>query len=40
MNQDVLKQLYKEYTGAEATEIIELPSSGSNRIYGAAKIGP
>ena len=39
MNQDVLKQLYKEYTGAEATEIIELPSSGSNRHYFRLKDG-
>lgn len=33
MNQEVLKQLYLQTTGTEATEIIELPSSGSNRHY-------
>ncbi|MGN0214775.1 MAG: phosphotransferase [Muribaculaceae bacterium] len=39
MNQDVLKQLYKQYTGSDATEIIELPSSGSNRHYFRLKDG-
>ena len=39
MNQDVLKQLYKQYTGADATEVIELPSSGSNRHYFRLKDG-
>ena len=39
MNQDVLKKLYKEYTGADATEVVELPSSGSNRHYFRLKDG-
>jgi aminoglycoside/choline kinase family phosphotransferase len=28
-----LQKLYKEYTGAEAANVVELPSSGSNRRY-------
>ena len=28
-----LKRLYYEYTGSQAEDIIELPSSGSNRRY-------
>lgn len=30
---DILKDLYKSYTGSEAEDIVELPSSGSNRRY-------
>ena len=33
MSQEVLKELYKNYTGHECSDIIELPSSGSNRRY-------
>ena len=33
MSQKVLKELYKNYTGHECSDIIELPSSGSNRRY-------
>lgn len=33
MNHDNLLALYKAYTGADATETIELPASGSNRRY-------
>ncbi|MGM9802795.1 MAG: phosphotransferase [Muribaculaceae bacterium] len=33
MNQEILQQLYKAHTGTDATEVIELPSSGSNRHY-------
>ena len=28
-----MKDLYKSYTGSEAEDIVELPSSGSNRRY-------
>ena len=33
MNQEVLKKLYTQTVGVEPTEVIELPSSGSNRHY-------
>ena len=33
MSQEVLKELYKNYTGHDCSDIIELPSSGSNRHY-------
>ena len=33
MSQEVLKELYKKYTGHDCSDIIELPSSGSNRHY-------
>ena len=29
----ILNELYKKYTGCDAAEITELPSSGSNRRY-------
>ncbi len=33
MNVDILKKLYKDYTGAEATQVDKLNDSGSNRRY-------
>ena len=30
---NILNDLYKKYTGCDAVEITELPSSGSNRRY-------
>ena len=30
---DILKNLFKEYTGRDAESVVELPSSGSHRRY-------
>ena len=33
MDTDILKKLFREYTGKEVTEMIALPPSGSHRRY-------
>ena len=33
MEMNILKQLYKQFVGSEATAVVEMPASGSNRHY-------